>query len=147
MNELARAFASGAIAIRSQVSSRSEAIRLAGQLLVDSGRVRQDYVRSMLQAVEDFGPYIVIVPGIALAHGKPAENIIETGLSLLLLREPIEFQHSLNDPVSLVFGLAATDHDSHIALMAELAEFLSDRQKVNSLLKAVDEASIWAMFA
>jgi PTS system ascorbate-specific IIA component len=138
MGLLADAFGEGSILIKESVVNRSAAIEVAGQLLVQSGKAKPSYVSSMLEAVERFGPYIVIAPGIALAHGKPSEEVIETGLSLLVLKQAIEFQHSQNDPVQLVFGLAATDHESHIETMAKLAEVLSDQERVNSLLTSSD---------
>jgi PTS system ascorbate-specific IIA component len=134
MGILADAFGEGSILIKESVDNRSAAIEIAGDLLVQSGRAKTSYIASMLEAVERFGPYIVVAPGIALAHGKPSEDVIETGLSLLVLKQAIEFQHSQNDPVQLVFGLAATDHDSHLETMAALAEVLSDQERVNSLL-------------
>jgi len=134
MGILADAFGEGSILIKDSVDNRSAAIELAGELLVQSGKAKASYVSSILEAVERFGPYIVIAPGIALAHGKPSEDVIETGLSLLVLKQAIEFQHSQNDPVQLVFGLAATNHDSHLETMAALAEVLSDQERVNSLL-------------
>jgi ascorbate PTS system EIIA or EIIAB component len=146
LNRLANAFGPDSIEIRSSVSSREEAISISGELLVRSGRARSNYVRSMLQAIEDFGPYIVIAPGIALAHGKPSEDVLETGLSLLALEIPVEFKHSVNDPVRLVFGLAANEHLAHISIMAELAELLSDSEKVNSLLIASNIYEIRAVF-
>jgi PTS system ascorbate-specific IIA component len=142
MGLLADAFGEGSILIKGSVDDRSAAIELAGELLVASGKAKKSYVQSMLEAVEKFGPYIVIAPGIALAHGKPSNEVIETGLSLLVLESAIEFQHSQNDPVQLVFGLAATDHDSHIELMADLAQFLSDQDSVNSLLTCSDSEQI-----
>ena len=142
MGLLADAFGEGSILLKGSVDNRSAAIELAGELLVASGRATKGYVASMLDAVEKFGPYIVIAPGIALAHGKPSEDVIETGLSLLVLENAIEFQHSQNDPVQLVFGLAATDHESHIELMSELAQFLSDQENVNSLLTCSDSDQI-----
>jgi PTS system ascorbate-specific IIA component len=142
MGLLADAFGEGSILLKGSVDNRSAAIELAGELLVASGRATKGYVASMLDAVETFGPYIVIAPGIALAHGKPSEDVIETGLSLLVLENAIEFQHSQNDPVQLVFGLAATDHESHIELMSELAQFLSDQDSVNSLLTCSDSEQI-----
>ena len=102
MGLLAEAFGEGSILIKDSVDNRSAAIQLAGELLVQSGKAKASYVSSMLEAVERFGPYIVIAPGIALAHGKPSEDVIETGLSLLVLKQAIEFQHSQNDPVQLV---------------------------------------------
>lgn len=142
MGLLADAFGEGSILVKASVGNRSAAIELAGELLVSSGKATNSYVQSMLEAVEKFGPYIVIAPGIALAHGKPSDEVIETGLSLLVLESAIEFQHSQNDPVQLVFGLAATDHESHIELMSELAEFLSDQNRVNSLLTCSDSSQI-----
>jgi ascorbate PTS system EIIA or EIIAB component len=142
MGLLADAFGEGSILIKDSVDNRSAAIELAGELLVQSGKAKPSYVTSMLEAVERFGPYIVIAPGIALAHGKPSEDVIETGLSLLVLKQAIEFQHSQNDPVQLVFGLAATDHESHIETMAQLAEVLSDQERVNALLTSAESEQI-----
>jgi ascorbate PTS system EIIA or EIIAB component len=142
---LSDAFGADSIAILERVSDRIEAITKAGELLVQSECVTQDYVGSMLEALEQFGPYFVIAPQIALAHGKPSDAVLKTGLSLLLVREPVEFKHSQNDPVSLVFGLAATDHKKHLTLMAELAELLGDSSKVNSLLNAADIDQIRAL--
>jgi PTS system ascorbate-specific IIA component len=142
---MADAFGEDSILVKASVDNRTEAIELAGELLVSSGKAHESYIASMLEAVEKFGPYIVIAPGIALAHGKPGDDVIETGLSLIVLGRAIEFQHSQNDPVQLVFGLAATDHESHIDLMAELAQFLSDLESVNSLLTCSDPSQIRAV--
>lgn len=147
MSILSDAFGEGSILIKDAVTDRDHAISIAGELLVASQRVAHEYIASMLEAVEKFGPYIVIAPGIALAHGKPSEAVRKTGLSLLVIAEAIEFKHSQNDPVQLVFGLAATDHESHIELMAELAEFLSDSKRVNSLLTCSDSEQIRAVIA
>lgn len=142
MGLLADAFGEGSILIKESVETRSAAIEIAGELLVQSGKAKHSYVASMLDAVERFGPYIVIAPGIALAHGKPSEDVIETGLSLLVLKQAIEFQHAQNDPVQLVFGLAATDHESHMETMAKLAELLSDQDRVSTLLTSSDSEQI-----
>ena len=147
MSTLSDSFGEGAILIKESVFDRNQAITIAGDLLVASQRVKPEYVDSMLEAIDKFGPYIVIAPGIALAHGKPSEAVVATGLSLLIIREPVEFKHSQNDPVQLVFGLAATDHDSHLEVMANLAEFLSDSKHVNSLLTCSNIGQIRALIA
>ncbi len=147
MSELLAAFGEDSILIREKVGDRELAIKIAGELLVNSGKVEPSYVQSMLDAVAKFGPYIVIAPGIALAHGKPGDDVIDTGLSLLVLKTPINFEHQQNDPVSLVFGLAAKDHESHISIMASLAEVLSDQAKVDSLLRSTDSDQIRDLLA
>lgn len=140
------AFGAGSLAVAVTASDREAAIRASGQLLVESGRVTADYVDQMVAAVEEFGPYIVIAPGIALAHARPSEAVLATGLSLAVLASPIEFG-SHNDPVSLVFGLAAVDHDSHLAVLAELAERLSDEDFVNKLKNASTNDQLGALLA
>jgi len=121
---------------------RNHAIEMAGDLLVASGRVTPEYVEEMVAAVEEHGPYIVIAPGIALAHGRPSPAVIETGLSIVTLAWPVVFGNEANDPVRLVIGLAAFDHHSHLALMRELAEALSDQKFVNLMLNAVEPEDI-----
>ena len=142
MTLLAESFGPSSLAIVESLSSRTDAIKLAGDLLLESGRVEADYVTSMVDAVEKFGPYIVIAPGIALAHGKPEDGVIENGLSLVVIREPLTFGHGENDPVGLVFGLAARDHTSHLGIMGELASFLGDSEKIKSLSQAGDLAQL-----
>jgi ascorbate PTS system EIIA or EIIAB component len=145
MSILSDSFGEDSILIKDSVADRDQAISIAGELLVASQRAKPAYIESMLEAIEKFGPYIVIAPGIALAHGKPSEDVLNSGLSLLLIREAVEFKHSQNDPVQLVFGLAATNHDSHIQLMAELSEFLSDSTSINSLLTCSNIEQIRAL--
>ena len=141
---LQEALADSAIALRFEAADRSAAIAKSGELLVASGRTTEDYTAEMLKAVEDHGPYIVIAPGIALAHGRPSVNVLDTGISLVTLAEPVVFGHSSNDPVRLVIGLAAFDHDSHLGLMRELAFALSSPAAVNSLLNAVQTEQVRA---
>jgi PTS system ascorbate-specific IIA component len=138
------AFAEGSLAVSVSAADREQAIRASGELLVSSGRVTAEYVEQMLAAVEEFGPYIVIAPGIALAHARPSEAVLETGLSLAVLAAPVEFG-SHNDPVRLVFGLAALDHESHLGVLAALAERLSDEEFVNNLINAVTIGQLSAL--
>jgi len=137
MSELLnQALAEGSISVRATASNWKQAIELAGDALVASERTTTQYTEAMVQAFEELGPYMVIAPGIALAHARPSEAVLGTGLSLITLSEPVVFGSEANDPVTLVIGLAAVDHDSHIDLMAALSDLLMDVMKVNMLLQA-----------
>jgi PTS system ascorbate-specific IIA component len=143
---LAKAFGEDSIRVGAIALDREHAIEMAGDLLVASGRSTPEYTESMLEAVAENGPYIVIAPGIALAHGRPSEAVLEIGLSLVTLAEPVIFGNEANDPVRLVIGLCAIDHSSHIDIMAELATFLGDSSSVNNLLNAVHNDQIRLLF-
>lgn len=139
---LEQALGQGSIKLQQSCSSWRETFELAGLGLVESSRTTSAYTQEMIQAFEELGPYMVIAPGIALAHGRPSESVLETGLSLVTLSSPVVFGSTANDPVSLVIGLAAVDHDSHIDLMAALSELLMSEETVNLLLQATNESEV-----
>ncbi|MEY3483526.1 MAG: hypothetical protein RLZZ218_361 [Actinomycetota bacterium] len=139
---LEQALGQGSIKLQQSCVSWRETFELAGLGLVESSRTTSAYIQEMIQAFEELGPYMVIAPGIALAHGRPSESVLETGLSLVTLSTPVVFGSTSNDPVSLVIGLAAVDHDSHIDLMAALSELLMSEDTVNSLLRATNESEV-----
>jgi len=109
------------------------AIRLAGDGLVAGGAATETYTDEMIAAVEQHGPYIVIAPGIALAHSRPSPAVLTGGLSWVSLATPVEFGNAANDPVSLVIGLAAVDHDAHLQVMRALAGVLSNSSAMERL--------------
>lgn len=132
----------GSILLQQRAVDWRESFLLAGNALVASKRVTETYSQEMIDAFEELGPYMVIAPGIALAHARPSNAVLETGLSLVTLSKPVVFGSANNDPVRLVIGLAAVDHDSHIDLMAALSELLMNETKVNILLQSDKEAEV-----
>lgn len=112
-----------------------EAIRIVGNLLVEAGDVKQTYVDAMIKAVEKFGPYIVLSPGLALAHARPQDGALKVGLSAALLKNPINFGHPDNDPVKLVLAFSAIDQTSHLHVLQIISQVFSDStsiEKINS---------------
>ena len=76
----------------------------SGQLLVDSDYITKDYIDLTIKCVEENGPYIVIIPGLALSHSRPDVSVNKTGLSLITLSKPVCFDCD-NDPVDIVLTL------------------------------------------
>ena len=144
--KLAEAFAEDSIRVLAAALDREHAVELAGDLLVSSGRVTPEYTEQMVEVFETHGPYFVIAPGIAIAHAKPSDAVISTGLSLVTLAEPVVFGNAANDPVRLVIGMCAVDHDSHLEMLAELAAILGDSDAVNIMLNAGDTEQIRSLF-
>ncbi len=144
--KLAEAFAEDSIRVSAAALDREHAVQLAGELLVSSGRATPDYTDQMVEVFETHGPYFVIAPGIAIAHSKPSAAVISTGLSLVTLAEPVVFGNAANDPVRLVIGMCAIDHDSHLEMLAELAQLLSDMVSVNIMLNTSDTEQIRSLF-
>lgn len=134
--ELTSALPDSAIRLRVSVAGWREAVRACGAALVEAGVTTPDYTDEMISTIEQLGPYIVIAPGIALAHSRPSPAVLHAGISWVSLAEPVEFGNEANDPVSLVLGLAAVDHDGHVELMASLAAVLADPDRMASAMTA-----------
>ncbi|MFE1033562.1 PTS sugar transporter subunit IIA [Streptomyces sp. NPDC058807] len=130
------------ILVNASASDWRTAIRLAGEGLILSGAATADYSDEMIATVEGLGPYIVIAPGLALAHSRPSPAVRATGLSWVSLKAPVRFGHQDNDPVRLVVGLAATDHSQHTAALGSLAQLLSAPERLEALIAAPDAATV-----
>ncbi|WP_333648455.1 PTS sugar transporter subunit IIA, partial [Lacrimispora sp.] len=100
------------------------------------GLAEECYIQAMLKNVEVNGTYIVISPGIAMPHARPEEGALDIGLSIVTLKNPVVFGHPKNDPVKIVVGLCAIDHQSHLKALTELADILMDRNKVEKITNA-----------
>ncbi|MEG0255544.1 BglG family transcription antiterminator [Vagococcus sp.] len=135
----------GLIKVNSQAKTRDDAVRASGQLLVDNGLAKFSYVDGMLENVAVNGTYIVIAPGIAMPHARPETGALDIGLSIVTLEEPVVFGHPQNDPVSIVVGLCAVDHQSHLKALSELVEILSDEEKIKKINKALTSEEIMSI--
>jgi len=131
-----------AIAIGIHVPDWRAAVTAAGDGLVRSGSTVPGYTKRMIDVIDEFGAYVVIAPGLALAHARPGPDVIAEGLSVVTLAEPVAFGHPHNDPVSVVLGLAVTTGDEHVLLVAELANLFNDPRVIPALAAATDAASI-----
>lgn len=134
-----------AIALRVPAADWRAAIRAAAEALQASGSAEAGYGERMIALVEEYGPYIVIAPGLALAHARPGDDVHTAGLALVTLAEPVAFGHAHNDPVSVVIGLAATEADQHVAAVAALANVFNDESLVPALAAAATPAEVRAL--
>lgn len=101
-----------------------DAIRKAARPLVERGAVEPRYVQRSIELVEEQGPYMVLAPGIALAHARPEDGALRLGLCVARLAHPVSFGHLDNDPVDLVFAFASPDNKQHVGLLSALAHHL-----------------------
>ncbi|UAJ80524.1 PTS sugar transporter subunit IIA [Leifsonia sp. ZF2019] len=127
-----------AVTVGAHASDWRDAVRLAGAALTRSGATEQGYADRMIQVIEEFGAYIVIAPGLALAHARPGPDVNFDGLSVVTLDEPVVFGHPHNDPVSVVLGLAVSTPEAHVTSVAELANVFNDPEAIPALAAARD---------
>lgn len=121
------------IALGLEVDDWQDAVRKAGQLLINDGSITEEYIDGAIENVKELGPYIVITKGIALPHATNKVGVNRTAMSLITLKNPVNFGNKNNDPVDTVFMLATTDSTSHLGALQDLSEFLGDEEFLNIL--------------
>lgn len=131
-----RLFDKSLVTLDIEVKDAEEAIRGAGQLLVDSGAAETTYVEAMLAAYREKGPYIVIAPHIALPHAKAESGVHEAAVAFARLKEPVKFGHADNDPVDLVFALGSSSSSDHIKLLRTLSSLLTEPANIEAIRSA-----------
>jgi mannitol/fructose-specific phosphotransferase system IIA component (Ntr-type) len=135
------------MAVRAKKTAQdwSEAVHIAGQYLVDSGKIETRYVEAMEKVILEIGPYAVIAPGIVLLHARPEDGVIKPCFGLITLSSPVPFGHSQNDPVDLVFTMGAIDKNGHIQALQRLANLLGDPANLEKLRAAEDDKTLLAV--
>lgn len=121
---------------RQRYESWEAAIRGAGKLLEDKGSILPSYTDAMVDMVRENGPYIVIMPGVALAHARPADNVFANDVALVTVEGGVEFGNEANDPARAVFAIAARSDGEHLVLFREIAKYVECRERVERLFSA-----------
>ena len=125
-----------AVVLGAQAADWRAAVTLVGEALVRSGAAKPGYANEMIRMIEEHGPYVVIAPGLALAHARPGPQVLAGGLAVVVLATPVAFGHPHNDPVSVVLGLATGSADGHLESVAHLANIFNDATAVARLQAA-----------
>ena len=134
-----------AIVLQARADDWRDAVRLAGDALVDSGCATAEYTDAMIRMVDDHGPYIVIAPGLALAHARPGPEVRRDGLSVVTLQTPVAFGHAHNDPDRVVVGLAVHAPDAHLTSVAALANVFNDSSAIAAIADATTRDDVRAI--
>ena len=129
------------------VSNWQDAVRLAAQPLLAHGYIEESYIQAMIASIKETGPYIVLAPKVAVPHASPDAGVHQLGISLLQVKEPVDFSEDHDDDkkVQLIFVLAAVDSTAHLRALQELALILDDEEAIDSLIAASDPRKILAI--
>ncbi len=104
-----------------------EVVEKAGAKLVELGAIETRFVNAMKEIILDYGPYMVIWPGVVLLHAPP-RGVRRLCMELVNLKTPVPFGHLENDPVKIAIVLGAIDNHSHINALMELNQVMKDEK-------------------
>ncbi len=137
------------ILLGQEITTKTDAIIAAGQLLVANGYVDAEYVDAMLEREKIVSTYMGNF--IAIPHGTDdaKKAIKNTGISVVQIPGGVSFadENDTEDKlVFIVFGIAGKDGE-HLELLSKIAIFCSDEQNVVKLVSATSEEEIIELLA
>jgi mannitol/fructose-specific phosphotransferase system IIA component len=123
------------IRLQAAAMNRSDAIRQAGELLVQSGCVLAPYIDGMLAREQSMSTYLG--GGVSFPYGmfENRDHILQTGISVLQVPDGVDWGDG--EIAYLVIGIAASS-DEHIGVLSSLAEAIEDEQVTRQLIETSD---------
>jgi len=132
------------IRVQADVKTRDEAIRLAGQLLVDAGHVAAAYIDKMLEREAMVSTYMG--GGLAIPHGtKEAKALIaSTGISIVQIPAGVDYEDG--EKAYLVVGIAAAG-DEHMDILTNIAMICAEDDNLDALVQTDSAEAMLRIFA
>jgi mannitol/fructose-specific phosphotransferase system IIA component len=123
------------VRLNAQATDKEDAIKQAGALLIENGRVTAGYVDGMLTREQTMSTYLG--NGIAIPHGMfdSRTDILQTGISVVQFPAGIEWEDG--ELAYLVIGIAATA-DEHIGVLANLSQVIEEEADAQQLIQTGD---------
>ncbi len=122
-------------------STKEEAIREAGALLVAAGAVKPEYVDAMLEREASVSTYMGNF--LAIPHGtnEAKDAIVRSALSLVRYATPIDWD---GEEVRFAVGIAGLNNE-HLEILSKIALVFSDEDEVQKLIDAADASELFAL--
>lgn len=132
-NAMAELLKKDFIAIKTASCHWKEAIKRSAEPLEQFGYIEQRYAEEAIQKVEEYGDYIVVSRGVALAHAGKDSGVIKDGLSLLVCKDGISFQKD-KAKVNLIFCFACTGEKEYLDLIKEIVAVGKEQNRLKMIL-------------
>lgn len=110
-----------------------DAMRMAARPLEEKGYIDPSYIEESIRNVEQYGDYIVIGEGIALAHANAKSGVHRDCLSLLVCPTGIPFSDG-ERIVFMIFCFASTGEREYIQLLKEIMAISEDERFFKKLI-------------
>lgn len=129
------------IQVKDSVKDWKEAIMIASKPLLDDKIITENYQKKMIENVNTMGPYIVLSKDIALPHARPEDGANKSALSILKLKNRVNFSNDKD--VNVIITLACSNDNDHIKTLKYISEKLSNKETYADLIKTDDVNEIF----
>lgn len=108
-----------------------DSIMKVGSLLLEANIIKESYIQNSIRAIEEFGTYMILAPGVLFPHARTEGDVNETGFSLITLKEPIIMP--TKEEVSAIIMFSSKNNEEHLETFMQLVELANE----NNFLKDI----------
>lgn len=117
-------------------SNWEDAVVLSCQTLLERGIITQEYIDEIVECIQQYGPYIVIVQGVAMPHSsQDSQGVLGTAISFTKMSQDVIFEEgNAEKNARLFFTLAAKNNEEHVENISKLSEMLMADGLIEALI-------------
>jgi PTS system mannitol-specific IIA component len=129
------------VKVPGSATSKDDAIREAGQILVDAGAVTPAYVDAMFEREKSVSTYMGNY--LAIPHGtnESKDTITRSALSVVRYDQPIDWD---GNEVRFSVGVAGVE-GGHLEILNKIAIVFSDTDEVEKLIAAQSAEEVYEL--
>lgn len=128
-------------------SDFKEVIHEGTKPLEEQGYITEEYGNGIIKKLIDLGAYMVIAPGICLAHTDLPNEINKSCMSFISLKYPINFKSEFNDPVKIVLTFASLDKEIHLNALLEFMDIINNSRDLDKIKSTTSKDDILDIFS
>ncbi|MET3698443.1 PTS system D-mannitol-specific IIA component (Fru family) [Bacillus oleivorans] len=131
------------IILNASFSTKEEAIRSTGQILVNKGYTEPEYIEKMLEREELTSTYMGNF--VAIPHGTEdaKKSVKSSGLSLVQVPDGVDFGGG--NIVKVLIGIAGKDGE-HLEILSKIAIVCSEEENIQKIVEAKTSEEILSLF-
>ncbi|WP_226584512.1 PTS mannitol transporter subunit IICBA [Halobacillus litoralis] len=120
------------IFLNQSFETKEDAIRFAGEALVNAGYVKKDYVDAMVEREAITSTYMG--NNVAIPHGTEdaKKAVIKSGFTVVQVPEGVDFN---GEKAKLIFGIAGKD-GTHLEILSGIAVICSEQENIDQMVQA-----------
>ena len=123
-----------------------EAIGLAAKVLEDKNYINKSYELRIKSNIKELGGYMVIAPGVMLAHAGVDDGVNVSSFSILINEKGYELKNRFGNNVQVVMILAISDEHKYLYFLKKIIEIINDEVLVNKMIKSKSKSDIFKIF-
>ncbi|NGP46195.1 PTS transporter subunit EIIA [Bacillaceae bacterium SIJ1] len=130
------------ISIVGHIERWEDAIKEGTASLIKQQFITKNYEKKIISNLRKFGPYMVVAPGVMIAHAGSEDGVIEDSIWVTILPNGIMLKDRYEEPIKLILTLAFKSANTH-RLVENIAKLALNQEKVEEIIQLKSNEDIY----